>query len=240
MRPSEKLIHTIKEGKIKPLPAWQFRLRNAFYWSTFLLSVFLGAMAFSVILFTIQQADFNVISHLSHSRLELFLGLLPFFWIVMLIFFLAIAIYSIRHSRKGYKFTAAKIAGYSTALSILLGTLFFIPGGGHQLEHIFAVNLTVYEGVNERKARLWTMPEEGYLCGDIEKVEPFSLHIQDYTGKLWNISYEQAFIHGAVFLEKGERIKIVGDMTGEDQFVAAEIRPWGGPGAPGKGRGLNQ
>jgi len=230
MKPSERLIQTIKKRKVRQVPIWHFRLQNTMYWSMFILAVLLGAMAFSVILFALQQADFNMVSHLFHSRLELFLGVLPFFWIILLIFFLVIAIYSIQHSQKGYKFTVIKLGGFSAALSILLGTLFFIGGGAHQLEHAFSVNLTTYEGVNEKKAKIWTLPEDGYLCGDIEKKEEASLHLQDYTGKIWTIQYEQAFVHVAVLLEKGEKIKLVGEMTDEDMFVAKEILPWCGPG----------
>jgi Trk-type K+ transport system membrane component len=61
----------------------------------------LGAVAFSVILFCIQQTEFDLVSHLSHSRLEFFLGLLPFFWIVSLILFLVVAMTSFKHSGKG-------------------------------------------------------------------------------------------------------------------------------------------
>ena len=236
MKPSEKLIQAIKEQEIKPVPRWRFTLKNSLLLGAFLLAVLLGALAFSVVLFAVQQTDFSVVSHLTHSRLELFLGLLPFFWIIMLIIFLVAAIYSIQYSPKGYKFTTAKLVGYSAALSILLGTLFFITGGAQRLEHAFALNVSLYESVQEKKVQLWSMPEDGYLSGRIEEVGMGTIQLKDFQGKLWTVHHESAFMPPSVLLEHGEQIKLMGEMTGKGEFSAQEIRPWGGFGA-GRGKG---
>ncbi|MBK9013752.1 MAG: hypothetical protein IPM82_06495 [Saprospiraceae bacterium] len=236
MKGSEKLIEAIKQQDIQPVPKWQFSLKNGLAWAGFLVAVVLGAMAFSVILFAIQQTDFNMVSHLSHSRLEMFLGLLPFIWIVFLIVFLAVAFYSIQYSKKGYKFTAAKLVGFSALLSILLGTLFFIGGGGHQLEHAFAVNVDVYESLQQRKTKLWSMPEDGYLSGQIEEVSAEYFVLKDFNNKAWKIHYESAFIAPVVRLEKGETVKLIGKLASKDEFTAEEIRPWGGRGTRMRGK----
>lgn len=238
MKPSEKLIQAIREQDIKPVPKWRFTLRNSLLLAAFLLAVLLGALSFSVILFAIQQTDFNVVSHLSHSRMELFLGLLPFFWIIVLIVFLAIAIYSIQYAPKGYKFSAGKWVAYSAALSMLLGTLFFIAGGAERIENAFEVNVSIYQSIEEKKAQLWSMPQDGYLAGNIEDVGAGALQLKDLQGKTWTIHYEDAFIPPAVLLERGEKVKFIGRITAEGEFTAEEIRPWGGyRGGRGKGRG---
>ena len=237
MKASEKLIESIREQDLKPTPKWHFTLKNSVLWAGFLVAVLLGALAFSVVLFAIQQADFNVINHLSHSRLELFLGLLPFVWIGFLIVFLAIAFYSIQHSRKGYKFTAARLVGFSAALSILLGALFFIGGGANQLERAFAVEVGLYESVQEKKVKLWSMPEDGYLSGQIEEVNPDFFQLKDFKNKIWKIQYEDAFMPPAVSLEKGEKVKLIGKVVTESEFEASEIRPWGGQGRRRNGKG---
>lgn len=230
MKPSEKLIQTIKDQQIQPSPRWRFTMKNSLLWGLFGLAVLLGAIAFSIILFAIQQADFNVISHLSHSRLELFLGLLPFIWILFLAVFLLVAMYSVQYSRRGYKFTLTRLVGYSAALSILLGTLFFIGGGADQLENAFAMNVKRYESVQDKKIKLWSLPEEGFLSGEIEQTTMRSFQLRDFNGKHWTISYDGAFIPPVVLLERGEKVKVVGEVANKDEFIASEIRPWGGPG----------
>ncbi|MCB0572208.1 MAG: hypothetical protein KDC66_20720 [Phaeodactylibacter sp.] len=239
MKPSDKLIQMIREQQIRPVPRWRFTLKNLLLWAAFAVAALLGALAFSVVLFAIQQTDFQVISHLSHSRLELFLGLLPFFWIALLIVFLLVAIYSIQHSPKGYKLTLARLVGYSAALSILLGALFFIAGGAQRLEQAFAVNVSLYESVQEKKARLWSMPEEGYLSGEIQQTSIGSFELEDFEGKTWTVGYEGAFIPPVVLLERGEKVKLLGKMDGPGRFEASEVRPWGGMERKGRrGSGL--
>lgn len=239
MKGSEKLIDTIKKQNVQPIPKWRFALKNGLIWGGFLSAVLFGALAFSVILFAIQQTDFNVLNHLSHSKLELFLGLLPFLWIVFLIVFLVIAFFSIRNSKKGYKFTMAKLVGFSAALSILLGTMFFIGGGADQLEEAFALKVSFYESVQEKKVKLWSIPDDGYLSGYIESVNSEYFQLKDFKNKVWKIYYDEAFMPPVVMLEEGEKIKLIGKMKSENEFTADEIRPWGGQWRrmQGKGRG---
>lgn len=231
MKASERLLQKIREEQAEPTPRWHFALKNKLLWAAFGLAAVLGALAFSVILFAIQQTDFNITSHLSHSGLELFLGLLPFFWIILLLAFLLIAMYSVQYSRRGYKFTLAKLVGYSVALSILLGTLFFIGGGAQRLEQAFALKVGIYESIQEKKVKLWSMPEEGYLSGEIVETGLAAFRLKDFHGKEWTVRYEGAFISPVVLLEREEQVKLIGEMEGAEVFIASEVRPWGGAGS---------
>lgn len=230
MEPSEKLISAIKSQNIQPVSKWRFTLREGLFGAGFILSVLLGALAFSIVLFAIQQTDFNVLGHLSHSRLELFLGLLPLVWIGFLLLALVTAGYGIRHSRKGYKFTLARRAGYSAAFSLLLGTAFFITGGAQWLENAFATNISLYESIQEKKTRLWMAPEQGRLAGQILQTDAQTLQLRDFNGKTWKILTESAWVAPIVLLEIGEKIKLTGAVVGDDRFQASDIRPWEGPG----------
>ena len=228
MNNSNKIIEKIKEENIRPIPKWYFNSKNIGVLLIFVMSVLIGAASFSVILFSIQQAEFNLIGHLDHSRIELVLGLLPFFWIITLMIFLIIAIYSFQRSRKGYKFDWPRLVGYSTAFSILLGTLCFIGGGAQWLDQTFEARLDIYESIDEKKKKVWMNPSNGYLAGSIEGLTGDALRLIDFNEDVWEISYDNAFIAPPVFLEKGEKIKLVGEVTGVNQFKAEQIRPWGG------------
>lgn len=220
----------IRERDIKPVPKGYFMLKNALLRTGFAVAMLLGAVAFSVILFCIQQTDFDLVSHLSHSRLEFFLGLLPFFWIVFLIIFLVVAMTSFKHSPKGYKLATGRLAAYSAALSILLGTLFFLAGGGRELEQAFGVRVELYESMQEKKVKIWSMPAEGYLSGTIQVAGDTTITLQDFKGNTWIIEYADAFVAPVVALETGEKVKMIGKQQADGRFRAEEIRPWGGPG----------
>jgi hypothetical protein len=225
---STKLIEEIKEKQLKPLPRWRYVYKDTLLWTVFILSVLFGALAFSVILFVIQQVDFNIIGHMSNSWHELLLGLVPLIWIISLVIFLFIAIVSIKDSKKGYKFSALSLLGLGTALSILFGTLLFVIGGGKWLEHAFASQVSQYESLQERKIKVWSMPEDGNLSGTILSAGDETFELEDFNGKSWMVDYKEADIVNAVEIMDGEKIKMTGNMTSDDTFKADKIRPWGG------------
>lgn len=64
MEGSEKLLAKIKGQQIKPKPKGLFWAQRSLAGAGFALAALLGALAFSILLFAIQQTDFNVLSHL--------------------------------------------------------------------------------------------------------------------------------------------------------------------------------
>jgi len=228
MKNSDQLIEKMKLQNIKPKPGWHFTSKTILFWFIFICSVLLGALAFSVVLFSIQQIDFDLLEHMSHSSFELLIGLTPLFWIISLIVFLFIAMIGIKNSKKGYKFSYSKIIAFSASLSILVGTLFFIVGGAKWLENKFSVNVGVYESVEDKKIKMWMKPEEGYLSGSIVQVHEEYLEIKDFNDKTWTIDISHANIANAVLLEEHEKIKIIGNVVPDSNFRADYIKPWGG------------
>lgn len=228
MEKSKTIVEKIKERNIKQKPKWYFTISDILIWFIFIVSVFVGAVSFSIILFSIQQTDFSLIAHMSHSKLELFLGLFPFFWIIGLFILLVISVLVFQKSKKGYKFSWQRLFGLSTALSMLLGTLFFIGGGSQWLERSFAERVSYYESIQQKKKKIWMNPEEGFLSGTIGKINGDTFELIDFNNKNWNIDYGDAFIPPIFFLEKGEQVKLIGEMMGSNAFYAKEIRPWEG------------
>ena len=230
MENSEELIEKMKSMNVKPKPTWHFTFKTTFYWFIFFISVALGAFAFSIVLFAIQQIDFDLVSHMSHSKLEFLLGLAPFFWIISIIIFLFAAMIGVKKSKKGYKFSYAKILAFSASFSILIGTLFFIGGGAEWLENAFSVRVGLYESVDAKKAKMWSEPEKGFLAGTIIEAGNTILQLTDLNGNFWTVDIEQANIPRSVLITDGEKIKIIGEITSTSNFRAAELRPWGGNG----------
>ncbi len=229
MKRSKKIIERIRQEEIRPIPKWVFTSKNVIIWLAFLLSIFIGSAAFSIVLFAIQQTDFDLISHMSHSRLEWFLGLLPFFWIITLVVFIVISTFSMYHSKRGYKLPWSRLVGGSVALSILLGSLFFIGGGAGKLEKAFAIRVALYESLEHKKKKIWMSPEDGYLSGTIQSVQDSIIQLIDFDSRHWQVDFHDAFIPPVVYLENGEAIKLIGNINGENSFKAEEVRPWGGP-----------
>lgn len=228
MENSERLIEFIRQKEIKPIPRWKFTLKYTAITVIFAFCILTGALAFSVILFAVQQVDFNVVSHLTHSWFELLLGLMPIFWIVALMTFLVSAVFTIKSSRKGYKFTSPKLTGITVSMSILLGTLFFITGGAKWLENVFTSNVGIYNSIQDKKEAFWSAPDEGRLSGIVLNVDSTGPEIKDFNGKTWKIIFDKTDGLSEHLLIPANEIKLVGRKLSENSFRAEQIRPWGG------------
>ncbi len=228
MKNSESLIEKIKAEKIKPTPKWRFTIKEKSISIIFIIALIFGGLSFSVILFAIQQLDFSLINHMSHSWPEFLLALIPFIWIVFLIVFLILAMLGIKNSKSGYKFSLSKLFLFNTGLSILIGTFFFISGGAGWLENKFEVNISSYESISERKEKMWIIPDEGYLAGTVIKISPTEFVLESFKDNKWTIYYENANMRPFSELVVGQEIKIIGKKISDNHFRADEIRPWGG------------
>jgi hypothetical protein len=229
IKKSEELINKIKSSSIKQKPRWYCVLENIVFWGIFSLSIILGGIAFSIILYAIGESDFNLLRNLSSPGIRSFISFLPLIWILFLGVSLIIAGLGIRNTKKGYRYSLLWILGINILLSVLFGLLFFYTGGGQKIEEVFARRVSIYKGIEERKISKWSCPESGFLSGIIlEKQSDDTLLLEDFTGKEWQINIENAAIHFKLSLELGEKVKIIGTASGENIFTANEIRIWQG------------
>lgn len=228
MNDAEKLLQTIREREIRPIPKTWFTGKKALLWSAFILALLIGVVAFSVVLFSIQQVDFSVWRHFGHTMIETLLALLPVLWLVILSFAIVIGMLSYRNSSKGYKIPVEKLIVYHIGLSVSLGTLLFYGGGAQQLDRIFESRISIYESMQEKKIKLWSMPDQGYLSGKITAIDDASFELEDFHQIRWTIDYQNATIRHPNLLNMGESVKIIGKMTDSTHFSAQEVRPWGG------------
>jgi hypothetical protein len=227
MKNSQKLLKKIQTRKVIQKSRLEFTFKNILFWTLFAFSIIIGGLSFSVIIFAFSQTEFDLLSHITDSKVEFFLGILPFFWIISCTIFLFISIFGIRHTKTGYRYSPFLIFGSSIILSIILGASFFFTGGAEKIEQIFAENIPIYESVAEKKMAIWSMPKQGFLSGEIIEKEAM-LIIEDWSGKKWKIDFTNALVRGRMPLNKGEKIKIIGKISEGNIFVAEEIRPWGG------------
>jgi hypothetical protein len=186
-------------------------------------------------LFAIQQADFDLLKHLSHSISEFILGITPVIWLFSLIIFLILTMLVIKNSKKGYKYTLSNLIAFSISFSVLIGTLFFISGGAQYLENSFATQFSSYQSIESLKMNRWSHPENGYLSGNIIKISESEIVIEDFNKQKWQVDISNAKVRGNKAIEEGMKIKFIGAQTNHDHFEADEIRHWGG-----NGRGPNR
>jgi hypothetical protein len=225
---SRDTLRKIKERGIVPRTKGYFFLRRSTVWGLFGISIILGGIVASVVIFQVKNTEWELFRHYSHSILEFILLFIPYFWALFLTAFSFVAYYYFRQTKSGYRYPALTAVGLSVALSVIIGIGFYSTGLSERIEPIFEETLPFYQGINTHKRMVWMSPDKGLLAGKILDAKEGRIRLKDLDGKEWNVVVKGAIWRGRLFPVPGLEIKLIGTRTGTDSFTAREIRPWAG------------
>ncbi len=242
---SQSILKKIQQEKIKPVPKYYFILKNISFWILFLFMFVFGFISFSVILFSINNTEFDLFDSLSEtSGIAHFFNLLPLLWILFIGIFLGIAIWGLKHTKRGYKIAISFLFFGNILGSMILGSLVYGFGGAEKIENILDENVNIYESVRKKHQKFWANPEaSGRLAGIIQEInfEENYLELQDLKGKKWKVSFSKINkrtknllrkISKNNFQENNQKntsknisIKLKGKISKNNIFEAERIRP---------------
>jgi hypothetical protein len=227
----QKILEKIKNEKIQPRPKWEFLLKTYAFWGSFFLSLFLGSLAVAIIIFRSRMTDWNLHSHSGDNFGIFIIKALPFLWIIALLSFIAIAYYNIRHTKTGYRYNFTILVVISVAVSVILGAGLDAFSLSEKIENNLSAKIPAYGDYSYgHMASLWSRPEEGLLAGEIIKVNsPVSFELADFKNKIWLITSDRRELCESSHFLEGKLIKLIGEQTGEHDFIAYEFRPWFAP-----------
>lgn len=225
---SDEIFKKIKDNNIKPKPRWHFLTKNYFIWLMFGFSVLLGSLTFGIILFMITQLDWDVYHYLGDSFLTTVFISLPYLWLIFFILFIAVAYYNFIHTKRGYRFRFISILFISLIISAILGTGFYYNGFSEKLDNIFLEKIPYYKNLTYTCENQWMQPQKGLLAGTIGEIELFknSFKLIDFDSNQWKIDINDTLWKGKLTPSTGLKIKLIGEISGENTFKALEIRPW--------------
>lgn len=223
----EHILETLKKEKITPKPRWHFLLKDGFLWFGGIGAMIVGSIAMSVVFFLGANQEGFIAKVLFLSGWREFLSYALILWLVLLILFLGIAWYNIRHTKRGYRFHVAFIS-MIFILPFLGGAFLYEVGAGHFTEALVNTYIPSYETVMERRQSLWNHPEQGLLGGKIISFRGENeILLRDMIGKDWTILYLKDFdTKEDAFLEEGVLVRIEGKLIEKDIFEAYRILPW--------------
>jgi hypothetical protein len=237
---TKKIINQIQTEEIKPIPKQVFLLRNIGFWLLSVLSVGLGSISTSLLMYNVANKDWDIYSHLSESLFGFIISSLPYLWIILVIISLTIAILNFEHSKNGYKYSPLKITITSILLALILGFSGYSLGFGGKIDTYLGSKFTSYHSVEAEKETVWSQPEKGLFSGRIQAVDPEKkiFTLADFQGRIWTVDYSNAFIRGKIDIQVDSEVKIIGEKD-EAVINASDIRPWRNSGG-GQGLGNNQ
>lgn len=223
---SKTIIGKIKKGQVKPTPKWVFLFKRSFVWGLFVTSVLFGSIAIGIIFFQIRDAGWEIYNQMKDGWAEFILLALPYFWLLLMVLFLALAYYHFRHTKTGYRYNVFAIIGLSLVVSLVFGSVLYATGFSGRLEAFFQ-EIPHYEKLHIGKRMLWQRPEKGFLSGTIIQVtEGEILILQDFQEHAWWVDITRARIHPEVILQEAEKIKMLGKPEEGGYFIAEMISPW--------------
>lgn len=224
---SKKVFQTIEKENITPKPRWHFLIKEYTIWGIGALVLIVGSLAFAVILYMLVFNDWEVYKEIDESFLSFFILSLPYFWMMLLGVFIAVADYYIRSTEKGYRYALHTTVIGVLAGNIILGTFFYSIGLGQKIDDILVEKVPVYMQMIGNRHMRWASPENGRLAGKIIDSDNSTLLLEDVSGTLWQIRIGDARIATGTMLIPEALLKIIGTKESEQLFHAHYILPGG-------------
>ena len=166
---SNKILERIDDDQIVPLPRWRFIFLRISFWLLAIVSLIVGSLAIGAMLFLFidyhQHGLFAVPRDMSD-----FLLMTPFIWIIVFVLFIAVARISIKHTKKGYRYSLRKIVLVSILLSLIFGFILNFAGVG-KTTHDFFNKVPMYNFFTHNSRNVWDRPVAGRLAGVILSVQ---------------------------------------------------------------------
>jgi len=223
---TEKVIQKIEAEKIKPASKSKFFLKRFILWFLILISVVLASLVMAVVFFLFTNLDWDIAGRFTPFKpLFIFLAL-PYFWLLLLAIFSFLVYRNYRHTKYGYRLKFGFLILIFFALSLLLGFFAYRLDLGHRLEKYISEKMSFYNHLDSSSI-IWNSVDRGLLAGKIIEIKSESeVVISDLNGQTWHVILNEAVLKTTPSL--GEKIKIIGQKTGDYEFLAKEIRPWCG------------
>jgi hypothetical protein len=231
-------IDKIERQHITPEPGWKYLMKNYSLWLLFAIVSILAALSFSVVFDNAENLDWDLYQFMHQGRFSYFLSIIPYFWITLVVAFLVAALFEIRKTETGYRYSWSKILLITMGSIAIFGLFVSFLGFGGKLNSKLNKEIPFYrQHMMITKESQWMQPSKGFLAGTIISVAKNKLEIKDLNDKRWDVSIDdKTLIRPSANIYQNEMIKIIGEKKGEDNFKAQEIRPWTGK---GMGNGQN-
>ncbi|MCB9809509.1 hypothetical protein H6771_00850 [Candidatus Peribacteria bacterium] len=218
------ILKQITAGQAPQHSAWYFTLRTIGLGVLVVLGVALGAVAWAMVWHLIRNlylVDFLLESPFVGLR-AVFLGL-PILWVLGSLIAGGWAVYSARHTGRGYRHTGLFWLGVVILPQMLLGGALYVLGVGELTENTLRAYMPRYPRVAEERVRLWMRPESGVLHGQITEVTGEILTVRDPHGTLWQVTYPLELQRREIAV--GSHVGLMGTQTGERSFTVRRSRP---------------
>lgn len=238
---SDSVLQSIEEQQLQPSSKWSFLLKDGVVWISAGVVILFGALSVAITIAVYEHADIALVARTVESPVFLVARLLPVFWVVMLIVFMAIAEFNLRSTKYGYRFHWLSMSLWLIAISLVGGVVLHVVGIGERIDTAFEEGVPVYSQYLVPHHKQWTAPTAGVLSGVIIEydatLEPALIQIETLDAEEWMVLVTDDTEYVGSDLQEGIALRLVGEVVEEDVFAAEVVRvlPKDRPYGPKKG-----
>ncbi len=226
---AKRVFDRITEEHLIPRPRWEFVFKNYFFWGLGVVAVAIGAIAFSAIIFEVQNADWQY-AFVTHSDLfSFFLDAAPFLWVAVLALFVGIGYLNVRKTNHGYRYPLSIIALGAVLTSLALGSALYEKGFGSMVEEFAGNSLPFHRSIMTEQHSWWLAPAKGLLGGTVvaSASDVSSFELRDFSDAVWHVDASDLRTPDLRTVARGGMVRIVGvPTTATSSFHACFVLPW--------------
>ncbi len=228
---SARVLERIAAEQVTPRPRWAYRLRNRAFWVAALGALAAAAAAMAAVFFILANVEWRYVSVRYGTPASTVMAVLPVAWLVLLLVFLSVGYWNIRHTSRGYRYPLPVVAAMAVVFTILSGAAFFSIGLGQGVEEGFGGHLPLYRPFLVREQSWWSRPEKGFLVGKVSSIAPdfSSFALTTDSGVVWQVEGSDLRAPDMAWLARGGMVRVVGvprPATSTAPFHACFVLPW--------------
>jgi hypothetical protein len=200
-------------------------------WFLWLVSVVIGSLAVAVTWFVATYRRYALYEVTHDSFVSFVVHVLPYVWIVTFVAMIVWGLYSLRHTKRGYRYPLWQIVGSSAFLSVLFGVGLHALGVGYVADKAMGDRMPLYQSQEKLEFAFWQNPEAGRLVAKVvhNTIIPTSTMVMvDRDNVRWTVDVSELHAVDHDVLGHGDFIRLLGTTTNQStkRFHACGAFPW--------------
>jgi heme/copper-type cytochrome/quinol oxidase subunit 2 len=227
----QTVFERIEAEHVCPRSRLYFQSRECLVWTLWLMSVVVGSLAIAVSVFVVSHNQYALYEATHENFLTFLVDILPYLWLIVFGVMVLVAVYNLRHTKRGYRYPVPYILASSVVLSFAGGSALQFFGLGYTIDSMLGERMGMYTSLEKHEERVWQAPTNGRLLGRqvFVTVRPTSTVVfADTTGQRWRLNVTELMERDRSLLSTEKRVRVLGTIVNDEVkiFHACGVFPW--------------
>jgi hypothetical protein len=181
--------------------------------------------------FVVTHRQYGLYEATHENWFTFMVEVLPFIWVIVFGIMALLAVYNIKHTKKGYRYSITTVLASSIVLSFAGGSALQFFGLGYSIDAVLGDQMSMYMSQEKIERQLWQHPQEGRLIGrQVATTLATSSVIvfEDVSGSRWRIEIQELHPMDISLLATGKDVRLLGQTMNERAkvFHACGVFSW--------------